>query len=120
MKKLNTFLLAATILCGVGLLASADEPGVHDPAVKAREHRQQARIRQGVKSGELTKDEAKGLRKEQRAIHQEEHQFKSDGTLTAAERAKIHSDLNKASKDIHAEKHDAEKRVVPRSATPAN
>jgi len=114
---MNMILLAATMFCGAGMtLGTAfadDQAGTHDPAVKAREHRQQARIRQGVRSGELTKDEAKGLRKEERGIRQEERQFKSDGKLTPAERAKLHSDLNKTSKDIYQEKHDAEKRPAP-------
>jgi len=114
MKKSKLAFLAAIAGCGILVnsnpAVAADEPGTHDPGVKARERVQKARIRQGVKSGELTKGEAKGLRKEERGIRQEEHQFKSDGHLTAAERAKLHSDLNKTSKDIHQEKHDAEKR----------
>jgi polyhydroxyalkanoate synthesis regulator phasin len=82
----------------------------HDPSIKHREHRQNHRIEQGVRSGELTQQEAKGLRQEEKAIHQEERAFKSDGKLTRAERKQLHHDLNKTSKDIYNEKHDAEKR----------
>ena len=87
------------------------DKAIHDPLVNRRQSEQQARIRQGVKSGELTKGEVQSLRGEERAIRQEERQFKSDGKLTVAERQKLNADQNKASKDIYDEKHDADKRV---------
>ncbi len=106
-------------LMGLGLVAAdaavpawSAEPGVRNPRQNARQHRQGARIRQGVRSGELTKEEAKGLRENQRAIRQEERAFKADGSYTAAERAKVSHDLNTLSRDISQEKHDAE--VQPR------
>lgn len=83
---------------------------VRDPGVNARQHHQHDRIIQGVRSGSLTRDEAQALRAEQRSIRQEEHQYKSDGTLTRAERKDLHQDLNAASRNIYDEKHDAETR----------
>lgn len=85
-------------------------PAVRDPGVNARQHVQRDRIGQGVRSGELTKDEAKQLATEQRTIRQEERAYKSDGKLTKDERKDLHQDLNAASKDIYEQKHDAEKR----------
>lgn len=76
----------------------------------AREHRQHERIAQGVHSGQLTRDEAKGLRAEQRDIRQKEKQYRSDGKFTKEERKDVQHDLNQASKDIYKEKHDAETR----------
>ena len=84
--------------------------GTDDPGVNRRQHRQKDRIKQGVRSGELTKEEAKSLRGEQKAIRQKEKAFKSDGQLTKDERKDLHQDLNQASKRIHEEKHDEEKR----------
>jgi hypothetical protein len=81
-----------------------------DPGVNARQSNQHERIEQGVHSGALTKDEAKGLASEQRSIRQEERRYKSDGVLTKDERKDLHQDLNAASKDIYNEKHDAEHR----------
>ena len=119
MKESKIFLLAATLFCGAVLTMDSafagDEAGTRDPGVKARERVQRERIQQGVKSGELTHGEAKGLRKEERGIRKEERQFKSDGHLTEAERAKLHSDLNKTSKHIYQEKHDGKKRPAPPS-----
>ncbi len=83
---------------------------VRDPGVNARQHNQHDRIAQGVRSGELTRDEAKGLRAEQRSIRQEERQYKSDGILTKDERKDLHQDLNAASRNIYNEKHDAQAR----------
>ncbi len=83
---------------------------VRDPGVNTRQHNQHGGIAQGVRSGELTKDEAKGLRTEQRSIRQEERQYKSDGTLTKDERKDLHQGLNEASRNIYGEKHDADTR----------
>ncbi|OGI42143.1 MAG: hypothetical protein A2V92_06890 [Candidatus Muproteobacteria bacterium RBG_16_65_31] len=85
-------------------------PAVRDPGVNDRQTRQQERIGQGVRSGELTKEEAKDLAAEQRAIRKEERAYKSDGKLTGEERKDLHQDQNAASKDIYQGKHDAEKR----------
>ena len=86
-------------------------PGaVRDPGVNARQADQRERIQQGVRSGELTRGEARQLGAEQRNIRQEERQYKSDGVLTKAERKDLHQDLSAASKDIYSEKHDAEQR----------
>lgn len=84
--------------------------GTNDPGVNKRQHRQHARIAQGVKSGELTRSEARALRSEQRAIRAQEREFKSDGNLTRAERRELHRDLNEASRDIYREKHDSQTR----------
>ncbi|MFH1017209.1 MAG: hypothetical protein V1798_03380 [Pseudomonadota bacterium] len=75
-----------------------------------REVRQEERIRQGVKSGELTKDEAQGLQQEQREIRRDRRQMVQDGKLTPEERRKLEQEQNKASKHIYGEKHDTEER----------
>jgi len=85
-----------------------DHPARH--SVDAREHSQHKRINQGVRSGQLTKEETRGLATQQREIRQEKRQYRSDGKFTKAERKDVQQDLNKASKDIYQEKHDAETR----------
>lgn len=109
MKVATVFLSTVLVLGGLFSAAYADA-GVRDPGVNARQHHQKQRMRQGVRSGELTHDEAKGLREERRGIHQKEHEYKSDGKLTRDERKDLHKDMNQASRDIYKEKHDAEKR----------
>ena len=101
----------------LGLLLSAAltpavfaRDGTRDPGVNARQHHQHDRIQQGVRSGELSREEAQTLRGEQRDIRREERRDKADGVLTGRERRELHRELNEASQNIHEEKHDAEKR----------
>jgi hypothetical protein len=83
---------------------------LRDPGVNERQRNERNRIGQGVRSGELTRDEASGLRSEQRDIRQTEREYKSDGSLTRTERRDLHQDQNEASRNIYAEKHDNERR----------
>lgn len=85
-------------------------PGTKSPGVNSREHNQKARIKQGVKSGELTRAETKELVTEQKDIRALEREYKSDGSLTADERKDLQQQLNQASKEIYEEKHDDEVR----------
>ncbi len=84
--------------------------GDRDPNVNKRQHLQHERIAQGVKSGELTRSEAKDLRGDQRVLRQKERAYKADGQLTKAERVDLHKDLNANSKEIYADKHNAAER----------
>ena len=84
--------------------------GPKSPGVDRREHRQKQRIKEGVRSGQLTHEEAKGLRAQQREIRAKERDMKSDGVLTPQERQELHQDLNESSKNIFQEKHDTETR----------
>jgi ribosomal protein L19E len=92
------------------LTASVAQAGTRDPGVNQRQRNQSHRIGEGVRSGELTRPEARALRAEQRAIRLEEREFKADGKLTRGERRELHRDLNEASRDIYREKHDADRR----------
>ena len=75
-----------------------------------REHNQKARIRQGVKSGELTRNETQKLLKEQARIRALERKAKSDQEITRKEVRKLDRFLDKAGKYIHKQKHDNQDR----------
>lgn len=79
---------------------------------KYQRHEDQ-RIKQGVKSGQLTKEEVKQLKQERHEVRQEEKAYRSDGHLNKDERKDLHQDLNQMSKDIYKEKHDGEVRTPP-------
>jgi hypothetical protein len=79
------------------------------PVVRERQKNQQRRIRQGVKSGELTKGETRRLEAEQGKIQADKLAAKSDGTVTPAERKQLHREQNKASRDIYRKKHNNRK-----------
>jgi len=95
-----------TLMVSVPVLA--DEPA--SPGINKREHRQKERIKEGVQSGQLTKKEARHLRREQKRIKAKEAAMKSDGTLTKGERKELQQDLNEASEHIAEQKHDAQTR----------
>jgi len=79
-------------------------------SVDHRQFDQGNRIQQGIRSGELTRGEARGLFAEQRDIRQEERAYWSDGRLSRNERADLQQDLNAASRNIYNETHDAQER----------
>ena len=80
------------------------------PEINQKQREEKARIRQGERSGEITKAESKELRKDQRDIHKEKMKAKKDGDVTPKEKAKIKHKQRKAGKNIHEEKHDGKKR----------
>ena len=78
--------------------------------INQRERRQQARIHEGVRDGELTRNEARKLEREQARIHRAEARAKADGEFTPKERAKIQKMQDKASRQIYKEEHDRQTR----------
>jgi hypothetical protein len=79
------------------------------PLVDQRQQNQEARIQQGVQSGQLTPKEAAKLEKGQAKVQVAEDKAKADGKVTAKERAKLAKKQNKQSRKIYKEKHDAQK-----------
>jgi uncharacterized protein (DUF3084 family) len=105
-------MIVRAVIVGI-LIVAFTAPVFADPksrGVDRREHRQKERIRQGLKSGELNREEVKGLMGEQREIRAKEREMKSDGTFTREERKELHQDLNEASQNIHEQKHDEQTR----------
>ncbi len=82
----------------------------HDPEVNARQHVQKHRIKEGMRSGELTARETRRLRKQQQGINRLEKAYKSDGHLTRAERNILHHAQDRASRQIYKQKHDGQRR----------
>src|SRR5262249_19585127 len=101
LSKFST-LMSGAVLCAV--VSATSLFGAN--AIDRREHREQARIRQGVRSGELTRQEVKKLEKEQGRIKAAEFRAKADGNFTPKEKAHLERKLNQASRDIYRQKHD--------------
>lgn len=95
----TTFLLAATIVLSFGINAANAQARCHS-------NQQHAQIRQGIRSGELTKREARNLVTDQRNIHREIKSAKSDGIVTPFERKDIRQDRNQAGREIYRKKHN--------------
>jgi hypothetical protein len=79
--------------------------------VNQRQQNQQARIRQGVRSGELTRREAGRLQAQQARIRvNEAYARRSGGEFTTRERARIQRQLNRSSNRVYRQKHDRQDR----------
>jgi uncharacterized membrane protein YebE (DUF533 family) len=103
-------LVAMSVLTAfVGGMTASAFAQTKTPVATERQVNQQARIKQGVKSGELNKREAARLEAEQAKIQAEKKAARSDGKVTPRERARIQHDQNKASRRIAVQKHDAQK-----------
>ncbi len=106
--------LAMPILPAVAQNAPAAVPGPTPPiqkpeTINQRRENQQDRIAQGVKSGQLTAGETARLESRESAIN---HEVRADrqangGKLTPGERAKVNRQLNRTSRSIYRDKHNA-------------
>ena len=96
------------ILFVTGLTASA-QTGRRCPKgnINQRQAQQQSRIRQGVRSGELTRAEATRLEAQEAHIRNLEARLR-EGGLTPSERAKLERDLNRESQNIYRQTHDGQ------------
>ena len=80
-----------------------------DPSIAQRKENQQDRIANGVKSGQLTAGETANLEKKEAAINKETRTDRAanGGKLTGAEKTQINQQQNQMSKQIYADKHNA-------------
>jgi len=98
-KTIVKMLVVVSALSSLAMAAEVDR----------REGRQQARIAEGVESGQLTAGETARLERQEQRI---DNQIKAEraangGHLTAAERAQVNREQNRESRRIYAAKHNA-------------
>ena len=76
--------------------------------VNDRLENQQKRIHEGVKSGELTPQEARKLHREDRAVRRQERRYARHhgGHISKGEQEKLNREENGVSRQIYQEKHD--------------
>jgi hypothetical protein len=110
MLNLKTLAVAIVLTGTLQAAMAQNTPPTATPRVDRREAAQDARIRQGVASGQLNARETYRLEKQQQRIHQTEANAKADGKVSAHERRHLKRMQNRASKNIYAQKHDAQKR----------
>lgn len=110
-------LAVAVMIAGSSLAYSQDAPQTtpqgtppsgttKTPVINKRQRRQQRRINQGVKSGQLTAGEAARLKAREAKIQHDKKVAKSDGTVTPAERRKLRREENRTSRKIYKLKHN--------------
>lgn len=105
MRKTGSFLLAAVFVLGASAVSMAGPRGIN-----ARQYREQYRIIRGIRSGELTRPEARRLEARFWGIRRAERRARSDGYLSPRERARLHHMLNRESRAIYRQTHDGQDR----------
>jgi hypothetical protein len=109
----NVAAAAAILLTGVSVAgaASAAPWAVRHPRraeVNYRTYRQDWRIRQGVRDGQLTHQQARTLRGEDRGIRAEQRAEAraNGGYITRGEQRSLNRQENAESREIYNERHD--------------
>jgi hypothetical protein len=96
---------ASLFLIAAAVAQTAPPPGT----AGQRKANQQARIAQGVKSGELTAHETSRLEAREASVNREERNMRAanGGKLTAADRSALNNRQNRISNSIYKDKHNA-------------
>ncbi len=102
MNKRKIALASIGLLLVTGLTASAE---ARDRADR-RQGRQNHRVHDGIKSGEITNGEAARLRESKRAVRRTEKRVESDGVVTAKEKARLEHKQDARSRQINRLKHN--------------
>jgi hypothetical protein len=102
-------LIATFTLAPAAVFAqSTPTPGQHDYNINQRKTDQQARIAQGVRSGQLTAGETSRLEHQEAGINREERGMRAqdNGHLTRSDRRTLHQQQNQESRRIYRDKHN--------------
>ena len=98
-----------TLLAGAFVLA-VSMTAFSAPSIHERMDHMEVRIERGIKTGDLTRREAEGLRTELHEIKRREQRMREDGHLSDRERTKLHADLDRLDRHITREKRDDQRR----------
>ena len=110
MKKL-LLLCAAVLLVGLPADAFGQRRHRDDRYYGDRRYNDRTRIRRGVRSGRLTREEAQRLRQQERANRAERRAYRrSGGELTREERRELRSDERRSDRELRREMRDDDRR----------
>lgn len=121
MKKFTLLVMMAFLMGSTSLVLadSTTAPVTPHPRIQevhTRMHDQMARIRSGVKSGTLTKEQAETLKTALKAVREQiQADFTTNGKkeLTDDQLAQLNQMLDQNSKAIYGEKHDGATAPAP-------
>lgn len=109
MKNWHILALSLSVLMVLSLAGDA-VAGVPGKVTNQRQNKQSNRIEQGVKSGEITRREAKNLARGQQRITHYETIARSDGRISGKEFKTLQNMQNNQNKAIYTQKHDNQDR----------
>lgn len=81
-------------------------PGVSTPGIDNREYNISRRIDEGVRTGRISREEARRLHRRERQIARHEAEFHADGVLTRQERRQLRNELNALRDDVERAIHN--------------
>ncbi len=90
----------------IGLLFATKGVDAHPHHGKGKQVKQKVRIRNGVRTGQLTRREAARLRTQQATIRNMKRVARADGRVTPRERMVINRTQRAASRNIYRKKHN--------------
>lgn len=102
--------IAALSLLGMISLGPTAQAQTATPGVTKNQVKAQKSIKQGVRTGELTRKETRDLQRQQRRIQRTKKRAKADGQVTTRERALIRARQQNAKRNIRIQKNDAQSR----------
>ncbi len=102
MKKMILAAAAILVASAAPSLAQDYYPGNSD----TRQYNQYQRIHQGMRSGELTRAEARNLHRQQQRVDRYQNRAVSDGYLSQREQNKLDRKQDRASDRIYDKKHN--------------
>jgi len=123
MRKFITMMIAVMFVFSIVAIALADDsttapstqPNITSSdnnakpgEIAKRQMNQKKRIKQGVKSDELTKGEAKNAKEDEKMINKEKKDMKAQngGKLSKSDKKLLNKQLNQESKKIYNKKHN--------------
>ncbi|MDO3644908.1 hypothetical protein [Mucilaginibacter sp. L3T2-6] len=94
------------LLVAMIVITSMAEAQTRTPVINHRHRMQERRINQGVRSHELTRNEARHLRSRERNIARDRRMARADGRVTSSERRHLRREENRTSRAIYRHKHN--------------
>ena len=101
-RAMKKFLLVCALCMSFGLASNVLGQGRNNDGRNG--------IRRGVRSGQLTRDEARQLRQRRRQIRQGRRTYRSDGSYTRGERRDVRRDRRELGRNIRRERRDDDRR----------
>ena len=103
MTKVKTAIAVA-----IGTLFAGAAFAQSNYSIEQRDRNEDMRIEQGIRSGQLTRQEASRLESERAQVERMERRARSDGVVTQQERNRITRAQDRVSRDIYRESHDSQ------------
>jgi hypothetical protein len=106
-RKFMKIKILGGLLIAALAFTSVAEAQTRTPVINQRQHNQKRRINQGVRSGELTRNEARHLRADERHISRDKRMARANGHVSRTQRQHLRREENRTSRAIYRDKHNS-------------